>query len=214
MRQLLRGNQERSDQDCHPRHSFHGRGEEILQQAILIKDGEIIASGDKNDVADRYTLENLKQTDSPDTDKAEKQDNEAWLKVLAASKPVCSKDDVFEFDIEYFFDQDVDFYFTMTLIDKKRGGLTFDPGPNLYKFHNPGHHKVRFALPVNIFNNGDFQIVASLRVDDPDNPKKPKAIAFANGDDACIFAIRDSRNGDYALLNNDVLSIKCEGVVG
>lgn len=98
-------------------------------KAILIKDGEIIASGDKNDVADRYTLENLKQTDSPDTDKAEKQDNEAWLKVLAASKPVCSKDDVFEFDIEYFFDQDVDFYFTMTLIDKKRGGLTFDPGP-------------------------------------------------------------------------------------
>lgn len=183
-------------------------------KAILIKDGEIIASGDKNDVADRYTLENLKQTDSPDTDKAEKQDNEAWLKVLAASKPVCSKDDVFEFDIEYFFDQDVDFYFTMTLIDKKRGGLTFDPGPNLYKFHNPGHHKVRFALPVNIFNNGDFQIVASLRVDDPDNPKKPKAIAFANGDDACIFEIRDSRNGDYALLNNDVLSIKCEGVVG
>ena len=183
-------------------------------KAILIKDGEIIASGDKNDVADRYTLENLKQTDSPDTDKAEKQDNEAWLKVLAASKPVCGKDDVFEFDIEYFFDQDVDFYFTMTLIDKKRGGMTFDPGPNLYKFHNPGHHKVRFALPVNIFNNGDFQIVASLRVDDPDNPKKPKAIAFANGDDACIFAIRDSRNGDYALLNNDVLSIKCEGVVG
>lgn len=183
-------------------------------KAILIKDGEIIASGDKNDVAGRYTLENLKQTDSPDTDKAEKQDNEAWLKVLAASKPVCSKDDVFEFDIEYFFDQDVDFYFTMTLIDKKRGGMTFDPGPNLYKFHNPGHHKVRFALPVNIFNNGDFQIVASLRVDDPDNPKKPKAIAFANGDDACIFAIRDSRNGDYALLNNDVLSIKCEGVVG
>ena len=98
-------------------------------KAILIKDGEIIASGDKNDVADRYTLENLKQTDSPDTDKAEKQDNEAWLKVLAASKPVCSKDDVFEFDIEYFFDQDVDFYFTMTLIDKKRGGMTFDLAP-------------------------------------------------------------------------------------
>ena len=29
-------------------------------KAILIKDGEIVASGDKNDVADRYTLENLK----------------------------------------------------------------------------------------------------------------------------------------------------------
>ena len=29
-------------------------------KAILIKDGRVIASGDKNDVADRYTLENLK----------------------------------------------------------------------------------------------------------------------------------------------------------
>ncbi|MBT1178848.1 ABC transporter ATP-binding protein [Bifidobacterium vespertilionis] len=36
--------------------------------AILIKDGEIIASGDKNDVADRYTLENLKAEGiNPDT---------------------------------------------------------------------------------------------------------------------------------------------------
>ena len=182
-------------------------------KAILIKDGEIIASGDKNDVADRYTLENLKQTDSQDTKEVVEESNKPWLKVLTASKPVCGKDDVFEFDIEYFFDQDVDFYFTMTLIDMKRGGLTFDPGPSSYKFHRPGHHKIRFALPVSIFNNGDFQIVASLRVDDPDNPKKPKAIAFANGEDACVFAIRDSRNGDYALLNNDILSIKCKGLV-
>ena len=169
-------------------------------KAILIKDGEIIASGDKNDVADRYTLENLKQTDSQDTKEVVEESNKPWLKVLTASKPVCGKDDVFEFDIEYFFDQDVDFYFT-------------DPSPSSYKFHRQEHHKIRFALPVSIFNNGDFQIVASLRVDDPDNPKKPKAIAFANGEDACVFAIRDSRNGDYALLNNDILSIKCKGLV-
>ena len=30
-------------------------------KAILIKDGEIVVSGDKDDVADRYTLENLKR---------------------------------------------------------------------------------------------------------------------------------------------------------
>ena len=36
--------------------------------AILIKDGEIIASGNKNDVADRYTLENLRAEGiNPDT---------------------------------------------------------------------------------------------------------------------------------------------------
>ena len=184
-------------------------------KAILIKDGEIVASGDKNNVADRYTLENLKaENKEPKTEEqSAKKNNEPWIKVLPVSEPVCGKDDIFEFDIEYSFNEDVDFYFTMTLLDTKRGGLTFDPGPKLYRFHNPGHHKVRFALPVNIFNNGDFQIVASLRIDDPADPKKPKAIAFANGEDSCTFAIRDTRNGDYALLNNDILSIKCEGIV-
>lgn len=73
----------------------------------------------------RYTLENLKQTDSQDTKEVVEESNKPWLKVLTASKPVCGKDDVFEFDIEYFFDQDVDFYFTMTLIDMKRGGTDF-----------------------------------------------------------------------------------------
>lgn len=63
-------------------------------KAILIKDGEIIASGDKNDVADRYTLENLKQTDSQDTKEVVEESNKPWLKVLTASKPVCGKDDV------------------------------------------------------------------------------------------------------------------------
>ena len=183
-------------------------------KAILIKDGEIIASGDKNDVADRYTLENFKQKKSEEHNHVEEDNgNKPWLKVIPASNPVCKKDDSFDFDIEYYFDQDTDFYFTMTLLDAKRGGLTFDPGPKLYKFHNPGHHKVRFSLPVNIFNNGDFQIVASLRIDDPENPQTPKAIAFANGEDSCRFAIRDSRNGDYALLNNDILAIECKGTI-
>ena len=75
------------------------------------------------------------------------------------------------------------------------------------------HDALAVLEAAKALNNGDFQIVASLRIDDPADPKKPKAIAFANGEDSCTFAIRDTRNGDYALLNNDILSIKCEGIV-
>ena len=34
---------------------------EVPVGAVIAKDGEIIASGNKDDVADRYTLENLRQ---------------------------------------------------------------------------------------------------------------------------------------------------------
>ena len=83
-------------------------------KAILIKDGEIVASGDKNNVADRYTLENLKaENKEPKTEEqSAKKNNEPWIKVLPVSEPVCGKDDIFEFDIEYSFNDDVDFYFT------------------------------------------------------------------------------------------------------
>lgn len=40
-------------------------------KAILIKDGEIIVSGNKDDVADRYTLENLRRKKKNKADNAE-----------------------------------------------------------------------------------------------------------------------------------------------
>ena len=53
-------------------------------KAILIKDGEIVASGDKNDVADRYTLENLK-VERRNAEKEKNEEEEGLITVLLQS---------------------------------------------------------------------------------------------------------------------------------
>ena len=161
--------------------------------AILIKDGMIVARGDKNDVADRYTLENLdvekKEAERKEDDSEKKGEdypaglNERvpLLRVLPVSSPMCTK----------------------------RGGITYDPGPYVFRMHRPGHHRVHFEMPVSIFNNGNFRIVASLRTMDPEHPEnKPTMVAYTNDDNSCDFVIRDTRNGDYALLNDTAMTIR------
>ena len=69
-------------------------------KAILIKDGEIIVSGNKDDVADRYTLENLRRKKKNKADNAE--DEPAYplglnetvpiLNVKPTGDPVCTID--------------------------------------------------------------------------------------------------------------------------
>ena len=190
--------------------------------AILIKDGMIVARGDKNDVADRYTLENLdvekKEAERKEDDSEKKKEEDypaglnervPLLRVLPVSSPMCKRDDIFRFDIEYEFNEDVDFTFTMSVLDTKRGGITYDPGPYVFRMHRPGHHRVHFEMPVSIFNNGNFRIVASLRTMDPEHPEnKPTMVAYTNDDNSCDFVIRDTRNGDYALLNDTAMTIR------
>ena len=144
-------------------------------KAILIKDGEIIASGDKNDVADRYTLENLK---SEHKERKENPEDEYSLglsekvptfRILPVSPQISSCAETFEFDVEYDLrDSDGgEFYIPMSVLDVKRGGVPYDCGV-AFKFSNAGHNKIHFALPLSIFNDGDFKIIATMRkIPDP-----------------------------------------------
>ena len=106
-------------------------------KAILIKDGEIVASGDKNDVADRYTLENLKVEHK----EHEKNDEEnkyplglservPTFRVVPVSEQMLTCKDTFEFDVEYDLrdKKDIEFYIPMSVLDVKRGGVPYDCG--------------------------------------------------------------------------------------
>ena len=149
-------------------------------KAILIKDGEIIASGDKNDVADRYTLENLK---SEHKERKENPEDEYSLglsekvptfRILPVSPQISSCAETFEFDVEYDLrDSDGgEFYIPMSVLDVKRGGVPYDCGV-AFKFSNAGHNKIHFALPLSIFNDGDFKIIATMRkIPDTSNLRK------------------------------------------
>ncbi len=59
----------------------------------------------------------------------------------------------------------------MSVLDVKRGGVPYDCGV-AFKAHKPGTTRCPFALPLNLFNDGDFKIIATMRIiPDTSNPK-------------------------------------------
>lgn len=189
-------------------------------KAILIKDGEIIASGDKNDVADRYTLENLK---SEHKERKENPEDEYSLglsekvptfRILPVSPQISSCAETFEFDVEYDLrDSDGgEFYIPMSVLDVKRGGVPYDCGV-AFKFSNAGHNKIHFALPLSIFNDGDFKIIATMRkIPDTSNLRKFEQLAFTSDENSCYFSVRNPGTTNFAVLLNDkALHIDCLG---
>jgi ABC-2 type transport system ATP-binding protein len=106
-----------------------------------------------------------------------------------------------------------EFYIPMSVLDVKRGGVPYDCGVS-FKFHKPGHHKVHFALPLSLFNDGDFKIIATMRIiPDIDNLKQFDQLAFTSDDNSCYFSVRNPGTRNFAgLLNDQALTIQETGI--
>ncbi|MBW3087462.1 ABC transporter ATP-binding protein [Bifidobacterium sp. 82T24] len=188
-------------------------------KAILIKDGEIVINGDKDEVANRYTLENFKSESSKKDKKDDKKKSEyptglsehiPFLKVKPSVPLVEDISKPFRFDVEYeITDTDLDeCYMAMSLLDLKRGGITYDPGAKAFTVPvGKGRKVAHFEMPVSIFNDGDFRIFVALRKQDPDNPDETTMIGFTNDENAGLFSIRVDHEHGYALLNDSVMHI-------
>ena len=122
------------------------------------------------------------------------------LKVVPCSPLVCKSSDVFKFDVEYEFHEERDAYLAIALHDTKRGGITYDSGDEVMQITKFGKSSMSFEMPLNLFNNGQFRIIVSLRIPRDNDPKHTEMIAFTNDENSCSFVIRDPRNRDYALL--------------
>lgn len=190
-------------------------------KAILIKDGEIIASGNQDDVADRYTLENFKKNAGPLGDDANNETDDKeyptglservpTLKVNISSSSVADGVEPLEFEIEYEFNEDREAYIGIALLDSRRSGHAYDAGSQTDNLGmvitQRGHRTMRFEMPLDIFNNGEFKIYATLRsvekpVDDP------QMIAFTNDENSGYFAIRNDRNGEAGMLSSRAIQI-------
>lgn len=183
--------------------------------AILIKNGEIVAQGDTNDVADRYTLENLKKKEQ--SDKVEQvqstyplglNERVPILRVNALSSPVIDGLGPFIFEVEYeFCETNTEFYLAIALWDVQRGGVVYDTGSKALRMNKTGHVKVQYTIPTEIFNNGRFRLVASLRTPNESDEKATDMVAFTSDENSCFFVVSNERNRDYALLSDRVLRI-------
>ena len=114
-------------------------GKKYCNKAILIKDGEIIASGNQDDVADRYTLENFKKNAGSLGDDANNETDDKeyptglservpTLKVNISSSSVADGVEPLEFEIEYEFNEDREAYIGIALLDSRRSGHAYDAG--------------------------------------------------------------------------------------
>nr|WP_239512671.1 ABC transporter ATP-binding protein [Bifidobacterium avesanii] len=195
-----------------------GSVKKYCTRAMMIKDGEVAAIGDKESVADQYTLANLEAEQK----KAEKQrakeeqkglypnglnEHCPLLRTINVSPLICKSSDTFRFDVEYQYDEPGDFYLAIALHDIARGGITYDTGAKTFKMTKHGHQTVHFEMPLNLFNNGEFRLFTSLRTQSAVDPNNTDLVAVAIDDNACTFVIRDERNRDYALLSDRAMTI-------
>lgn len=195
-----------------------GSVKKYCTRAMMIKDGEVSCIGDKESVADQYTLANLEAENKDNKRKAAEAKKKGeypeglnarcpLLRTYAVSTPMLTSNDMFEFAVEYQYDEPGDFYLAISLNDIRRGGITYDTGAKVFKMKNHGHHTVHFQLPLKLFNSGEFKLFTSLRTPSPTNPKFTDMVAVATGDNACSFVIRNNEGDAYALLNHDYINI-------
>ena len=132
------------------------------------------------------------------------------FRVVPVSEQMLTCKDTFEFDVEYDLrdKKDIEFYIPMSVLDVKRGGVPYDCGV-AFKAHKTGHNKVHFALPLRLFNDGDFKIIATMRIiPDTTNLKNFEQLAFTSDENSCYFSVRNPGTVNFAgLLNDDALQI-------
>lgn len=184
-------------------------------KAVLIKDGEVIVNGDKNDVANRYTLENLaNKTDVQASGKTNEypiglNKRVPYMRIVPVSKQLLNCSEKFRFAVEYEFNEPGKYFIAVAMHDVKRGGIAYDTGGDTIELEGEGKQRVEFEMPLTILNNGEFKLVASLRTRSVTDPDDTDMIAFTNDNNSCLFAVRDSTNREYALLNDTAMTIRC-----
>ena len=188
-------------------------------RAMFIQDGVVAAIGDRETVAEQYTLANLEAEERKQEQRrkivSENKDEYPnglnarcpLLRTYGVSPLILKSSDTFTFAVEYQYDEPGDFYLAIAMHDVRRGGITYDTGAKTIKMEKHGHQTVYFEMPLNLFNDGEFRLITSLRTPTPGDDRMTDAVAVALDDNACIFVIRDSRNRNYALLSDRALTI-------
>lgn len=169
-------------------------------KAILIKDGEVVASGDKYDVANKYTEENLRGSSKESTGKYK-------LRVYPdkSNHNIVESKDGFKFNISYDYKDEKDLYLAFGVVDLKRGGSVYDSGSQKVK---KGKQTLKFDMPLDLFNSGEFKIMAVLRNGDNRN-SSDAPIEMTGNSTSCVFLIENKNEySRYALLNKEKFIIK------
>ena len=178
-------------------------------KAIMINQGEVASLGSIDEVVEAYTQLNLEKLGKKEPETQEVlglNDELTKLKINAISKKVVSNKENFEFEVEYNYVGKKKIFLAVAMFDQTRGGIVYDSSQ---VYVDRGDQKVRFSIPMELFNSSEFKLTASIRDANKKLSGNENLIGFTNDENSLIFKLSNKKEiSDYALLNSEVFKVE------
>lgn len=178
-------------------------------KAIMINQGEVASLGSIDEVVEAYTQLNLEKLGKKEPETKEVlglNDELTKLKINAISKKVISSKEDFKFEVEYNYTGKKNIFISVAMLDQTRGGIVYDSGQ---VFVDRGDQKVRFSIPMELFNSTEFKLTASVRDANKKLSGDKNLIGFTNDDNSLNFVLSNKKDlSSYALLNSKVFRVE------
>ena len=180
-------------------------------KAIMINQGEVASLGSIDEVVEAYTQLNLEKLGKKEPETQEVlglNDELTKLKINAISKKVVSNKENFEFEVEYNYVGKKKIFLAVAMFDQTRGGIVYDSSQ---VYVDRGDQKVRFSIPMELFNSSEFKLTASIRDANKKLSGNENLIGFTNDENSLIFKLSNKNKkeiSDYALLNSEVFKVE------
>lgn len=133
-------------------------------KAIMIDGGKIVDSGDPDDVADSYSLENI--SSDPNARRALKEmkkNRDSYIKVEFNSEQVLNPDEALKATVRYKSTTDRPAFVRVSLQANGVNIMTVDTRKMRNgKTNDRKEHVLKYELPLENFTSGDLRLVASL----------------------------------------------------
>ena len=168
-------------------------------KAIMIDGGRIVDSGDPDDVADSYSLENISSDHNARRALKEmKKNRESYIKVKFDSEQVLNPDEALKVTVRYKSTTDRMAFVRVSLQSAGVDIMTMDTlKMKNGKTNDRKEHVLRYELPLDNFVSGDLRLVASL-VDE----ESKSNIASIGFNDELLVKITNPNPGSGGLIHN------------
>lgn len=168
-------------------------------KAIMIDGGKIVDSGDPDDVADSYSLENI--SSDPNARRALKEmkkNRDSYIKVEFDSEQVLNPDEALRATVRYKSTTDRPAFVRVSLQSAGVNIMTMDTRKMKNgKTNDRKEHVLKYKLPMDNFVSGDLRLVASL-VDD----ESKSNIASIGFNDELLVKVTNSNPDSGGLIHN------------
>ena len=168
-------------------------------KAIMIDGGKIVDSGDPDDVADSYSLENI--SSDPNARRALKEmkkNRDSYIKVEFDSEQVLNPDEALRATVRYKSTTDRPAFVRVSLQSAGVNIMTMDTRKMKNgKTNDRKEHVLKYELPMDNFVSGDLRLVASL-VDE----ESKSNIASIGFNDELLVKVTNPNPDSSGLIHN------------